>query len=646
MKKLALMTVIISLVLSATSFASLTREIWWDTNVGTIEEAWAVVNGDTAPGLVDVITSSGFGDQGVDYYVASISGYLVAPVDGDYVFYTSSDDNSELLLDGVPVASVAGWAGADDWFNANATPSDPIALTAGQIVAIDSAMNEGTGGDNFSIGWKMPGSEEVTRIPNAYTYPDEAALAKVGALSPADGTTGVIDAELSWVAPIVGDAPVYDVLFGTDPDNLEKVAEGLTETSYNAGSVPADLAFSTTYYWGVMLAGETTVASFTTVDPVIITSTTGDAQPVGGVAQLEVVAESTVGDELTYQWHRLNLNLGPITIPDADITGAVSSVLVIDPVTAADQGEYYCLVTSPDGAVASPVVFMDAQTGLIHQWTFNESADGVTIPDVVGGADATLINNNGAAVIADGQVTTGNTGESSGGGTGAYIDLGNGLISRLTQMTLEVWTTWGDNTQTWARVYDFGTSDGGEDASSGVTGNSGAAYFTFFPKNGGDDAGVEYRNSGSNAPAIYPGGGRLPGGEEVMITQVHDEKADVVKLYINGIAMAGEAVPFPLASIDDNNLWLGRSQWGDPLYIGSYNEVRIYDTALSAEQIAADYLAGPDALGVLPEPCTPDAFTQAGDLNRDCVYDLLDAAMAADQWLVDLLEAQAAAAEE
>jgi hypothetical protein len=363
------------------------------------------------------------------------------------------------------------------------------------------------------------------------------------------------------------------------------------------------------------------------------------------VATLAVDAVSPVGADLTYQWHRLDLELMPgMVIPDAPIPGAESATLVIDPVTAADQGEYYCMVTSPDGAVASPVVFMDAQTGLIHQYTFNDSPDGVTVPDVVGGADGVLDNITGLAAFADGQLTLGNDGsQSSNGGegntaNGDYVDLPNGLVSVLTQMTIECWTTWNDNTQTWTRVYDIGTSNDGEGVSPGGGNGGDVSYFTFTPKNGGTQAGLEYRRGG--ARTINPNG-RLPGGEEVMIAQTHDDKAGVIKLYINGVAVGGQPVDFTLGSINDNNVWLGRSQWGDPLYVGSFNEFRIYDTVLSAEQIAADYLAGPDALGVLPERCTPEAFTQAGDLNEDCVYDLLDAAIAADQFLTDLMAEQA-----
>jgi len=647
MKKLALMTMVIAFVVSTASFADLTYRRW-DVATGNIDEAWAIVDGETAPDVVQIIGASGVGDQGIDNFVASITGYLIAPTDGDYVFYCQSDDDSQLLLstDGdianaVLVSRTDGWANNQEWTSGNLTPSEPIALTAGQLVAIKTAMREGTGGDSHNIGWLAPGATGVTLIPAGDTLPNDAALAVPRNPSPADGATGVVDAMLSWDAPVVG-AEAYDVLFGTDPAALDKVSEGQAETSYDAGSVPTELAFSTTYYWGVMAAGETSVWSFTTADPVVINSVTGDAQPLGAVATLAVDAVSPVGAELTYAWHRLNLELMPgMIIPDAPIPGAESATLVIDPVTAGDQGEYYCMVTSPDGAVASPVVFMDAQTGLIHEWTFNDSPDGVTIPDVVGGADGVLVNQTGNAVIADGQCTTGNDGSQiSNQTTGDYVDLPNGLVSPLTQMTIECWATWTDDTAgLWQRVYDFGTSNGGEDISNNA--DAGGAVYDFYStaNNNASNCIIEYRHGGTS-PIITPlTGGPMPLGEEIMIGQTHDDKANVIKMYINGVAVGGYAPLYPLKAMTDNNNWLGRSQWGDELFVGSWNEFRIYDTVLSADQIAADYLAGPDAMGVLPEPCGTNIV---GDLNGDCVYDFLDAAIAADTFLTDLIEEQAA----
>jgi hypothetical protein len=636
---------VILLVLSSVSFGGLQRKLWWDTPTGTIEEAWAVIDGNTEPNVIDVVGDATSPDQGVDNYVGSFSGYLVAPADGNYVFYTASDDDSQLLLDGVLVAEVTGWTGNMDWASGNSHQSDPIALTAGQLVEVSMAFREGGGGDHFSIGWLTPGSTDVTVVPDAWTIADDAGLALPLGLTPANGATDLMDVMLSWVAPPAGAEP-YTILFGTDPNNMETVAEGVTETTYNAGSVGVELAFSTTYYWGVMTSGGTVTSSFTTIDPVVVNRVTGDAELVGDPAQLSVAAVSPVGSELTYQWHGLDFELIPgVVFPDVEIPGADANVLDFEAITASDQGEYYVVITSPEGSVSSPTVFLDAQTGLIHRWSFDELGDANSLADSVGGADGILVNNTGLASVADGVVSLGNdcTQSSNGNGgdaNGDYVDLPNGLVSPLTQMTLEVWLTWNDDTQGWARAYDFGTSNQGEGLSGSADG-TGVKSFYFTPKTGyNENSIVEYRNGG-NAPNIQPGG-KLPLGEQVLIAQVHDDKSDQVKLFINGIAVGGFAPIFPLKALNDNNNWLGRSQWGDPLFVGSFSELRIFDTALTGEEIAADYLAGPDELGQLPEPAGTSLL---GDLNGDGVYDFLDVAIAADQFLTQKLSADAQIAE-
>ena len=48
--------------------------------------------------------------------------------------------------------------------------------------------------------------------------------------------------------------------------------------------------------------------------------------------------------------------------------------------------------------------------------------------------------------------------------------------------------------------------------------------------------------------------------------------------------------------------WVGRSQWPDPVFDGLFNELRIYDDALSAAQVTTNFQLGPDTL--VPEPAS------------------------------------------
>ncbi len=459
--------------------------------------------------------------------------------------------------------------------------------------------------------------------------------------SPADGATGVsaINQVMSWTP--TSDAVAFNVYGGEDPAALEMFSEGQAETTFSVSDVIGNLDLSTTYYWRIdEVAADGTVTegnvwSFTTEDGrPVITTIQGDAVPEGGDAQLICEAVSEVDPELRYQWYRETVVMMGFELHDVPLPEGVESVLNVAAVTPAEQGYYYCVVTNANGSVTSPMVFLDVQTGLIHRWTFDESADGVTIPDVVGGADATLMNGTGNATIAGGQATLGNDGSQGSGNAAAgdYIDLPNELVSPLTQMTIECWTTWDGTDAVWQRIYDIGTSNGGEDASSG---GDQVSYFYVTPDSGSRSLLLEYRRLGAQYNMPMVDSGKMAAGEEVLITQVHDDVAGVIKLFINGTIVGAYKAPVRLNEIIDNNVWLGRSQWGDPLYCGSYNELRIYDTARSASEIAADYLAGPD---VVAEPALPCEVHVIGDRNGDCVVDFIDAAVTADEWLVQSLE--------
>ncbi len=638
MKKVTVAATLICLMLSAVSSADMLREIWWGGS--SIEDAVELAQSGTPADQVDVLAEPTWADI-ADNYVAKLSGYVLVPADGDYTFYVASDDSSRLfvsqnddLASAVQVAYVDGWTGSQDWTANASQASEPMSLAEGQLLAVWSVMQEGTGGDNCAIGWAGPGIDGIVVLPDAVTYATHPS--KANKPNPADGATGIVDAVLSWGAPATIADPVYSVYFGSDPEALELIADGLTETSVDAGSLGAGLDFETTYYWRVDTNGEAgDVWSLTTQHGrPIITIATGDAVAPGGDAQLICEATSIVESEMRYQWYRETVIMMGFELHDVALPEGVESTLSISSATIDDQGYYYCVATNENGSTTSPMVFLDVQTGLIHRWTFDESADGVTIPDIVGGADATLMNGTGNATIAGGQATLGNDGSQSSGdaATGDYIDLPNGLISPLTQMTIECWTTWDGTDAVWQRIYDIGTSNGGEDASSG---GDQVSYFYVTPDSGSRSLLLEYRRLGVQYNMPLVDSGKMAAGEEVLLTQVHDDVAGVIKLFINGTIIGAYKAPVMLNEIIDNNVWLGRSQWGDPLYCGSYNELRIYDTALSASEIAADYLAGPD---VVAEPALPCDVHVIGDRNGDCVVDFIDAAVTADEWLVQSLE--------
>ncbi len=98
-----------------------------------------------------------------DNYGQRMHGLLKAPATGNYTFWISSDDNSQLFLstDDQPsnvqlIAEVPEWTNSREWTKFPQQESASIHLTAGQYYYISALMKEEGGGDNLAVGWKMP----------------------------------------------------------------------------------------------------------------------------------------------------------------------------------------------------------------------------------------------------------------------------------------------------------------------------------------------------------------------------------------------------------------------------------------------------------------------------------------------------------
>jgi hypothetical protein len=284
----------------------------------------------------------------------------------------------------------------------------------------------------------------------------------------------------------------------------------------------------------------------------------------------------------------------------ASIESSDPSVLTVDATGAytAIKAGTATLKASYSGKDASVLVTVlpAPATELKHRYSFNEAPGTTTVKDSAGTADG-LVKGNGADFTGTGQIVL------PGGGGSAdapeviagYVDLPNHIVNVLVNPTFETWVTW-NGSGSWQRIFDFGTSDGGEDISNGngnyfflsPAGNVNLRFAVRDPRTGGEPS-----QSTSAAP--------LAPGEEIHITAVYNFSANEARLYSNAVLVASSAAPVPVNIINDVNNWLGRSQWGDAMFAGSFNEFRIWEGALTAEQVAANDAAGPNTL---PSPET------------------------------------------
>jgi len=221
-------------------------------------------------------------------------------------------------------------------------------------------------------------------------------------------------------------------------------------------------------------------------------------------------------------------------------------------------------------------------SALVNRYRFDGS--GTAITDSRSGADGVAIN---ATLAGTGQL------DLAGGSSDAYVDLPNGVLSRLTDATIETWVTWGGGTTAWQRIFDFGDNN---DATEGNQGTAGVSYLFLTPRTSGSSATmrVAFSTSGSASETRVNSSAPLASGMH-HVAVAFDDTANQLRLYVDGAPAGSVAVSGSLSAIHDIDNWLGRSQYAsDPELAGSLHEVRIYNAALSDALVALSFADGPD----------------------------------------------------
>jgi hypothetical protein len=227
---------------------------------------------------------------------------------------------------------------------------------------------------------------------------------------------------------------------------------------------------------------------------------------------------------------------------------------------------------------------------LIHRYSFNGT--GTTATDsigtahgaIVGGTNATM---SGGSVSLSGDLGARYTSE-------GYVSLPSDLLNALTSVTFEAWITWrgagSSGSRVWQRIFDFGSQ---------VTSGSelvGGTYLFLTPY--ATSSGLlraAFSANGSANETLINGASAFPLNVQAHVAVVADDAGDTLTLYLNGAPEGSVAWAGTLAAIDDVHGWLGRSNYGfDPELNGIVHEFRIFRAALTAAQIRASYLAGPD----------------------------------------------------
>lgn len=97
-------------------------------------------------------------------YVSRLRGYLYPPQTGEYQFWITSDDTSELWLgtDDTPqsarrVAAAVSWTGPGEWNRQPSQRSGGLRLEAGRRYYFEAVHHQRGGNDHFGVSWAGPG---------------------------------------------------------------------------------------------------------------------------------------------------------------------------------------------------------------------------------------------------------------------------------------------------------------------------------------------------------------------------------------------------------------------------------------------------------------------------------------------------------
>ena len=232
---------------------------------------------------------------------------------------------------------------------------------------------------------------------------------------------------------------------------------------------------------------------------------------------------------------------------------------------------------------------------LAHRWSFNGD-----LLDSAGGSPATIVE------VGANNVTVGTNDVTLAGGArdaSDYVTLGTNLLQgKMAPVTIELWAT-PLGVQNFSRIFDFGTSTNeyffmawtlGTNAASDRVGMKDTTETLVDGSNAPYLLGTQYHIVFTIVPAVDSNGALTGGSRVTWYTAQVKSGAEWVPLWS---AQGTFDTPHHLATLACLNNWLGRSMWtGDGTASASYDEVRIWDGALTEVERELFQAAGPDAI--------------------------------------------------
>lgn len=237
-------------------------------------------------------------------------------------------------------------------------------------------------------------------------------------------------------------------------------------------------------------------------------------------------------------------------------------------------------VAGQGGVDGGPALVESVRQALVHRFAFDGTGNAAV--DAMGGANGVLIN-----TVLDGRGMV----DLVDDGDLRFVSLPDGYLSSSDDKTIECWLTWRGG-EPWQRIFDFGNSNEGE-AAQGI----GTSYLFLTPQAVDGGMMVGYSQSGILGEIQLLGTSALPIGSLTHVAVVVDSASDSFSLYVDGELDATQTLEQRLSDVADVNSWLGISQYAaDPNLNAEIHEFRIYERALTADELQLTHDLGPDTI--------------------------------------------------
>lgn len=457
--------------------------------------------------------------------------------------------------------------------------------------------------------------EHATFNPPTLTMPNASTG---GALNPQpqDGSSVNRNSltQLSW--DLIEGIARCDVYFGPDPNVLDPRVEMLSFApaieSLNIADIPG---FSVPlpdgkYYWRVDCYDSVTDPdpnflqgpfwSFTATSAPVFKSITPAAQAkFEGENADAITAVFESASTINFAWYR-SADKATNTPADDTPVGGNSDTLSLSGLTVGDEAWYFCKATSAGGQTPSALARVTIKRLLAH-YALDDNAD-----------DSSPSNLDGT--LSGEPVFTGGVNEKTGqaltfDGTDDFVDLPDDFSDFSAGLTIAVWAN-PTVAGSWARFVDLGNGASSDNIYLSRNAATNNLSFSFY-------------REGTSAGTVTATGALALNAWQMFVVTL-DQTGNAV-IYKNGLPIqTGSFGSMPNIVTRTSN-FLGDSNWtDDAFYTGLMDDFRIYNYAVSADDVADLYSA------VVGNFCrTPQTL----DYDGNCKVDLPDFAIFAADWL-------------